>query len=165
MKLHIPEIITLHCTASPNGRDCSVEKIRDLHKAPTTQVIDWFGKKVHGMDFDDVGYHWVIQPDGLLEVGRPEDIRGAHVGGANTGNVGIAMAGTDKFTTDQFDVLRSLVGRIQTNWDIFPWVLYGHYEFDSAKAQGKRCPNMDIKRIIYWLASEDWRAIEGYVLK
>jgi len=46
----------------------------------------------------DIGYHFLIGRDGRLWPGREELWIGAHVGGANTGNVGIAFMGTH--TTD-----------------------------------------------------------------
>ncbi len=41
----------------------------------------------------DVGYHYLVTEDGRVWEGRPEKHRGAHVGGHNTGNVGIAFVG------------------------------------------------------------------------
>ncbi len=41
----------------------------------------------------DIGYHFLIGVDGSIYEGRPIDLLGAHVGGANTGNIGISFVG------------------------------------------------------------------------
>lgn len=41
----------------------------------------------------DVGYHFLVGIDGSVYEGRPLDLRGAHVGGHNTGNVGVSFIG------------------------------------------------------------------------
>ena len=41
----------------------------------------------------DVGYHFLVGADGTIYEGRPLELLGAHVGGNNTGNVGIAFVG------------------------------------------------------------------------
>lgn len=41
----------------------------------------------------DIGYHFLIGADGTIYEGRPLDQLGAHVGGHNSGNIGIAFVG------------------------------------------------------------------------
>ena len=41
----------------------------------------------------DIGYHFLIGRDGTIYEGRPLTQLGAHVGGHNTGNIGIAFVG------------------------------------------------------------------------
>lgn len=41
----------------------------------------------------DVGYHFLIGIDGSIYEGRPLHLLGAHVGGQNTGNIGISYVG------------------------------------------------------------------------
>ncbi|MBX3249913.1 MAG: N-acetylmuramoyl-L-alanine amidase [Myxococcales bacterium] len=41
----------------------------------------------------DVGYHFLIGSDGKVYEGRPLHLIGAHVGGGNTGNIGISFIG------------------------------------------------------------------------
>ncbi len=41
----------------------------------------------------DVGYHFLIGSDGKVYEGRPLHLLGAHVGGHNTGNIGISFVG------------------------------------------------------------------------
>jgi hypothetical protein len=41
----------------------------------------------------DVGYHFLVGVDGSIYEGRPLQLLGAHVGGNNTGNIGISFIG------------------------------------------------------------------------
>jgi N-acetylmuramoyl-L-alanine amidase len=70
--------IVVHCTATPEGRDVSVETIRGWHK---------------GQGWRDIGYHWVVLLDGSVKLGRPEAQVGSHVAGRNTGTLGVVYVG------------------------------------------------------------------------
>lgn len=69
--------ITIHCTATPRGRDV---------KAAT--ISKWDTAK-----FGQVSYHYVIELDGNVVQTLRHDQRGAHVGLNNTGNLGICYVG------------------------------------------------------------------------
>ena len=47
--------IIVHCTATPEGRNVSVDEIRRWH--------------VKDNGWSDIGYHWIIELDGSLEEG------------------------------------------------------------------------------------------------
>lgn len=72
------DYIAVHCTATPEGRDMTVEQIRKQHKA---------------QGWSDVGYHYLIYRDGTVHLGRDVDISGAHVSGYNANSIGIAYVG------------------------------------------------------------------------
>ena len=76
-KRMINEII-IHCTATPEGRDYTVEDIRRWHKA---------------RGFSDVGYHYVIYRNGHIMDGRDVDLIGAHCSGHNTNSIGVCYVG------------------------------------------------------------------------
>lgn len=77
----INEII-LHCSATKEGQDIKADTIRKWHLA---------------RGFNDIGYHYVIDLDGKIEVGRPEDKAGAHTTGHNANSIGICyIGGLDK---------------------------------------------------------------------
>lgn len=73
----IDEII-IHCTATPEGREYSVDDIRSFHKAN---------------GWSDIGYHYIVHLDGRVEIGRDVDIMGAHTSGHNTHSIGVAYIG------------------------------------------------------------------------
>ena len=60
--------IIVHCTATPAGRETSVDEIRRWHLE---------------RGFSDIGYHFVIGLDGCIEDGRPLVKIGAHCKGKN----------------------------------------------------------------------------------
>lgn len=157
-----PYRITVHCTNTPNDTVCPLDKIKRLHTSK--DIVHWFGTKIKGFGFKDIGYHLVIQPSGDTETGRALNVRGAHVRGANSGNIGIALVGTDKFTKKQFVSLRYRYESLRLTYDIKPYNVWCHYEFKSAIKQGKTCPNIDTKRLQYWLNNFDENAISEYFL-
>lgn len=76
-KRNIIEII-VHCSATPEGKDFTVEQIRQWHLQ---------------RGFTDIGYHYVIYRDGSIHKGRDESIIGAHCTGHNTISIGICYIG------------------------------------------------------------------------
>jgi N-acetylmuramoyl-L-alanine amidase len=76
----INEII-IHCSATPEGRDVTVEEIRQWH-------LD--------RGFNDIGYHYIIDLDGVVHDGRPIEKPGAHCVKHNTHSLSICyIGGTD----------------------------------------------------------------------
>lgn len=72
------DLIVVHCTASREGHDVSVEQIRREHRS---------------QGWSDIGYHYVVTLDGEAHIGRDVDIAGSHVAGHNARSVGIAYVG------------------------------------------------------------------------
>ena len=64
---------TIHITAS--NPDATIADIRRIHKAN---------------GWSDIGYHWLVDKYGVIHKGRDESLTGAHVGGHNSGNIGIS---------------------------------------------------------------------------
>ena len=124
--------IIVHCTATPEGRDVSVETIRGWH--------------VKERGWSDIGYHWVIGLDGSINKGRDESIPGAHAKGYNSTSVGVVYVGggdanmkaKDTRTEAQKEslhcLLQDLKGRCP-NAEII-----GHRDVSS-----KECPSFDAK--------------------
>ena len=73
----ITEII-IHCSATPEGRDYTVDDIRRWHKQ---------------RGYSDVGYHYIVYRNGILAQGRDVNIIGAHASGHNAHSVGICYIG------------------------------------------------------------------------
>jgi N-acetylmuramoyl-L-alanine amidase len=78
------DLLVIHCTATPNGVHRSVAQIRydHMHREPP---------------FSDIGYHYVIDVDGVVYPGRPEAQVGAHAAVAghryNQTSIGISLVG------------------------------------------------------------------------
>lgn len=71
-------LIVVHCTATPEGKDVTVADIDRMHKAR-----GWKG----------IGYHFVVYRDGSVHVGRPVAEVGAHVYGHNANSIGVVYVG------------------------------------------------------------------------
>jgi len=70
--------IVVHCTATKEGVDVSVEDIRRWHKAK---------------GWSDIGYHFVVDLDGFVSHGRDINRIGAHVKGHNKYSIGVVYVG------------------------------------------------------------------------
>jgi len=139
--------VTIHCSATPNLKPISLGALNKDHIA---------------RGFGGTGYHVVIMPDGTTTYTRGLNVKGAHVAGHNTDNIGICFAGTDKFTVHQFDKLKMVLDDMARLYNWNKWELFCHYEFDTAQAQKKSCPNIDHKRLLYWYISGDFKAVAQY---
>jgi N-acetylmuramoyl-L-alanine amidase len=129
----ITEII-IHCTATPESRDVSVETIRGWHLAK---------------NWRDIGYHYVVALDGTIRAGRPEAQIGSHVQGHNTGTLGIVYVGgvaadgktaKDTRTPAQRTALMELVKALIVKYPTVKKVT-GHNQY-AAKA----CPSFDVRK-------------------
>ena len=72
------DYIVVHCTATPEGQNKTVEQIRAEHKR---------------QGWSDIGYHYVIYRDGTVHLGRDVDISGSHVAGYNSYSIGVVYVG------------------------------------------------------------------------
>lgn len=126
----ITEII-IHCTATPEGRSCTVDDVDRWHRQ---------------RGFFGIGYHYLILLDGTICRGRPLWRAGAHCTGHNTHSVGVCYVGgldarmqpKDTRTPQQRQALQQLVQALRRQ---FPQAqVYGHRDF-AAKA----CPCFDAR--------------------
>lgn len=128
-KRAISEII-VHCSATPEGKDYTVDQIRQWHKQ---------------RGFSDIGYHYVIYRDGTVVPGRNIDIAGAHCTGHNAHSIGICYIGgcasdgktpKDTRTPEQKAALLKVLQGFRT---IYPYAaIHGHRDFAN-----KACPSFD----------------------
>lgn len=83
----IDEII-IHCSATKEGINYSVDKIDAAHKARKfSTYTDEKGKIRY------IGYHYIILLDGTIIKCRPESKIGCHASGHNTRSIGICYIG------------------------------------------------------------------------
>lgn len=90
---------------------------------------------------------------------------GAHVESGNVDNVGICLVGTSKFYLEQFEGLKAKITELQEQYQIPDWEIYCHYEFNSAKKQGKTCPNIRIANLLSYLKTGKLDAIQDNILE
>jgi len=125
----VKEII-IHCSATREEQQVSVDTIRDWHLAK---------------GWNDIGYHFYIDLDGTINKGRDIDKIGAHCKGHNRNSIGICYCGgveadgktpKDTRTQEQKD---SLLHVLKTLKAMYPGaVIYSHNEFAN-----KACPSFD----------------------
>lgn len=142
-----PWRVTIHCTATRDGEHIPVSTIESWHKA---------------RGFKEIGYHFIIQPDGLIETGRSLDKDGAHVADANSGNIGIVMCGLSRFTGFSWNSLKGLLDVLVNKYNIAPWEIHCHNQFISAQKQGKTCPGFSANRLLAWYIGGHEQAIEPH---
>ena len=124
--------IIIHCTATTEGRDVSIDEVRRWH--------------VEERGWRDVGYHFLVRLDGTVEEGRPIEMTGAHTRSHNWDSIGIAYAGgmskdmtepKDTRSDAQKDALVDLICQLH---DCYGGTVYGHRDFSE-----KACPSFDAK--------------------
>lgn len=71
------------------------------HSAGSNNITDWaaavrtiWDLHVNMNGWDDIGYNWLIDPDGHIYAGRAEGLQGAHFCSKNKGTIGICILGT-----------------------------------------------------------------------
>lgn len=131
--------IIVHCSATPEGRDYTVDQIKKDHKE---------------QGWSDIGYHYVIYRDGSIHEGRNVDIIGAHCEGYNSNSIGICYIGglenkpnveykklkaKDTRTEAQKKALIELLSKLKKYYPEAK--IYGHHDFNK----GKDCPSFDAK--------------------
>ena len=130
--------IIIHCAATPEGKDYTVEQIRQWHTTP----------KPKGNGWKDIGDHFVIYRDGSVHPGRPIEQIGAHTSGYNANSIGICYIGgcakdgktpKDTRTPEQKAALVKLVAELRRR---FPNAsVHGHNEFAN-----KACPSFNVQK-------------------
>ena len=130
--------IIIHCAATPEGKDYTVDQIRQWHTTP----------KPNGNGWKDIGYHFVIYRDGSVHPGRPIEQIGAHTSGYNANSIGICYIGgcakdgktpKDTRTPEQKAALVKLVAELRRR---FPNAsVHGHNEFAN-----KACPSFNVQK-------------------
>lgn len=131
-KRTITEII-VHCTATPEGKDYTVEDIRKWHKE---------------RGWSDIGYHYVIDRKGHILTGRDVDTIGAHCDGHNAHSIGVVYIGGVSALNGKPKDTRTLAqkaGLIRCLTELksmYPQAkIYGHCDFSS-----KECPCFNAKQ-------------------
>jgi N-acetylmuramoyl-L-alanine amidase len=136
--------LTFHCAATPEGSPRTVDQINAIAKAK----------------FKTKSYHWIVTLDGVAHRNIEDNVRGAHVGGHNTGNIGVVYVGglakdgktaKDTRTAAQKEALRKIAADYRAKYPGI--ILRGHRDW-SPDLDGdgkiekhewlKSCPCFDV---------------------
>ena len=121
----------MHCAATPEGKDFTVDDIRGWHLQ---------------RGFADIGYHYVIYRDGSIHKGRDINLIGAHTTGHNTGSIGICYIGgvtadgnpKDTRTPQQKESIEKLISTLLKEYPTINKIS-GHYMYAN-----KACPSYKV---------------------
>lgn len=133
-----PKEIIVHCTATVEGKNYTVEDVRRMH--------------VQGRGWSDIGYHYLIYLDGTIHKGRPTTKVGAHCLGHNATSIGVCYVGgldknlkpKDTRTFEQKIALRALLQQLKKDYKMPDHCVHGHREFAN-----KACPCFDARKEYY----------------
>jgi len=114
-----------------------------------------------GRGWSDIGYHFLVDMGGNIYQGRPETVLGAHVGGANTGNIGVCILGCyhppetsiscyDEMTYSSEQSLIQLYAWISDTYGVEPKLLKGHRDYFGTTS----CPGNNVWAKLPELRSE-----------
>lgn len=124
--------IIIHCSATPEGRDFTVQQIGEWHRM---------------RGYSAIGYHYIIYRNGTVHTGRPLEHPGAHTVGQNADSIGICYVGgcatdgrtpKDTRTPAQRAALVALVRKLRAAYP--KATVHGHNEFAP-----KACPSFNVK--------------------
>ena len=141
--------LTLHHAACCSADDLEEGKdqvywIQDFHQ--------------NGRGWKDIGYHFLVDRVGNIYQGRPETVIGAHVGGANTGNIGVCLLGgyhppedncSQEITPESRQSIVELFSWVSDTYGQSPTLLLGHRDYFGSTA----CPGDNI-----WIELPRYRA-------
>lgn len=144
------DTFVIHCAATPNGRRTTATDIDSWHKAAGFQRSAHWRSQMNP-ELHHIGYHFLIRINGAIETGRHLDEIGAHTAGNNSRTIGICMAGTDRFTAEQWASLADVVRALQKK---YPGArILGHRDYSpDQNGDGviepwefmKTCPGFDV---------------------
>ena len=120
------KLLVVHCSDTDNGENLSALDIHKMHLN--------FG-------WDGIGYHKVINRNGVVENGRPEYWQGAHTYGRNHESIGICLIGKNNFTSKQYDSLKIILKKLLLKYPKAK--IMGHSEIIKTD---KTCPNFDVQK-------------------
>ena len=135
---HVPNKITVHHTWVPT--------IAQYRGAATIAGIQNYHMDTNG--WSDIGYHYLIGPDGTIFKGRDDKTIGSHAV-PNTGNIGICLIGDFDAARDvlegaQREALLQLLAYLSVKYSLPPndpevKRIYGHHDFST-----KTCPGTTV---------------------
>ncbi|MEM7575106.1 MAG: N-acetylmuramoyl-L-alanine amidase [Bacteroidota bacterium] len=104
-----------NCPEGSSPAQTTVTHLIVHHSAGSNTAADWaavvraiWNIHVNTNGWDDIGYNYLVDPNGVIYVGRGDNIRGAHFCGNNTATMGICVLGNFTSVTPAQDALDAL---------------------------------------------------------
>ena len=160
-KAKAPVVARLTRTPRPYDRITvhhSAEHSSDLGRQSSSEVADILRRiqrfQMRDRGFGDIGYHFLIDPQGRIWQGRTMDWQGAHSNGDNNiANIGICLLGNydvERPSDKSLRAMEKLIGALGQRHRIPRSRVYGHDHWKATE-----CPGTHLSR---WLASYKNRA-------
>jgi N-acetyl-anhydromuramyl-L-alanine amidase AmpD len=141
-------MIVVHCTATrPEWQSDQTTE------AKVAEVKKWHTDK----GWSDVGYHYLIDRNGVIVEGRPVERAGAHAKGYNATSIGVAIFGghggtandefEENFTDAQDRSLRRLIAQLRMEFPNITQIV-GHNDLPDVT---KACPTFRVNK---WIAQD-----------
>lgn len=146
---HTPAAIVLHHTWKPTAaqyqKEATIRGIQNYH--------------MNDNKWSDIGYHFLIGPEGVIYQGRPETVIGAH-STPNTNYIGICIIGDydpgqDPLTPASYAALLDLMTWLTAEYGISTQEFYGHRDFST-----KSCPGDSVHHRLDEIKNEVKRRLE-----
>lgn len=131
-----------------------------LHHSATSNSGDSIGAleidRMHReKGYSQIGYHRVVRRTGVIEIGRKDNVQGAHCKGNNEDSLSICYVGTGQPTAEQVRSILFLYQEFNRKYQI-PWKKwFGHYELRNTE-----CPGLPMICVRFLLANFDRREFE-----
>ena len=103
-----------------------------------------------------IGYHYIINVDGIVSTGRGIEEIGAHAYGHNQESIGICLIGTDQFTRAQWLAVSELLHLLVKACPAAD--VLGHRDLPGVK---KTCPGFNVSTWFY----SGMGPLEGHTVK
>ena len=100
--------------------------------------------------FSQIGYHFYVwRRYGVphIGIGRPVETMGAHAAGANSGSIGVCLAGNYVSSTpapDMWNSFLTLVSLLMHRHNLTPQDVYGHKDVGTTPTA---CPGYDVAQL------------------
>lgn len=124
------KFISIHCSDSDNYKHDSVDVVRSWHVS----------KPPRGRGWADIGYHYFIKGNGVIENGRALHRIPAAVRGYNLNMIAICLHGKRQFQMEQFESCARLCSQLMFLHQIPLKNIQGHSHWEK----NKTCPNFDV---------------------
>jgi N-acetyl-anhydromuramyl-L-alanine amidase AmpD len=120
--------IIIHCSDSDIPAHDDISVIKQWHLA---------------RGFEDVGYHFFVKKNGIVQTGRPMHTIGAHCVNQNLTSIGVCVSGKTDFKVTQFIHTRELCEALMDRYKIKEADIYPHCHFNK----NKTCPNFNLEKL------------------
>lgn len=137
--------ITVHHTATDFDKSAAPENVMAAIEAICSE------HKIRG--YGDIGYHFVIDPAGMVWEARSLAYEGAHVAGQNDLNLGIVLLGNYEvqvLSDRQREVLSTLITVVRDRFQIKRHRIYGHCDLGRSL-----CPGRNLYSVVQYLKKPD----------